>query len=391
MRRRSNTGVISISEDTLFVLQQGKFKRLNLLGIQLKILHFSGILPPTSIATSPCKSFLYNIFTAVSMFSLVMHPVGQVVAIYEHRNKVEMVTALVFQIALFTHTTILTAFFVFQRKQLARLLELLEVQFVSHIEKVGSPSRYGPIIREASKQTSILTWSVLIAWWVVLFAWGVLPMTVRYFDMLTSTDKITDESLDSKDEYLKYFGLILWLPPNIDKFPIYELVYTFNFIATYAVSSCFTAAHTIFFIFMFNISTHLKILTSCIEGIDENFPQTTETTNECSIDKENLVIHSTPNFHSLDDKILSPVLPEGLTTSGRKAVKNESGRTKLTDLRDTFTDEDGDKNTNISASTVSAGTKNTFLSKASEELTAADHKMYRYFIDCIQYHQALFQ
>ena len=391
MRRTSNTGVISISEDKLFVLQQGKFKRVNLLGIQLRLLHFSGILPPTSIATSPCKSFLYNIFTAVSMFSLVTHIVGQVAAMYEHRNKLEMVTALVFQIALFIHTTTLTAFFVFQRKQLARLLELLEVQFVSHIEKVGSPTRHGPIIREASKQSFILTWSMLIAWWVVLFAWGVLPMAVRYFDMLKSTDKTTDESLESKDEYLKYFGLILWLPPNIDKFPIYELVYTFNFIATYAVSGCCTAAHAVFFLFMFNISTHFKILTSCIEGIDENFPQTMETTNECSIDKETIIINSTPNFYSLDDKILSPVLPEGLTSSGREGVKNESGGTMLTDLRDTFTDEDGDKNTNISTSTFSAGTKNTFLSKASEELTAADYKMYRYFIDCIQYHQALLQ
>lgn len=391
MRRRSNTGVISVSEDTLFVLQQGKFKRLDLLGIQLRLLHFSGILPPTSIATSPCKSFLYNIFTAISMFSLVTHIVGQVVAMYEHRNQLEMVTALVFQITLFIHTTTLTAFFVFQRKQLARLLELLEVQFVSHIEKVGSPTRHGPIIREASKQSSILMWSILITWWVVLFAWGVLPMTVRYFDMLKSTEKLIDESLDSKDEYLKYFGLILWLPPNIDKFPIYELVYTFNFIATYAVSGCCTAAHAVFFIFMFNISTHFKMITSCIESIDENFPQTMETTNEFSIDEETFIINPTPNFHSLDDKILSPVLPEGLTSAGRKGVKNESERTKLTDLRDNFTEEDGDKNTKISTSTVSAGTKNTVLSKPSEELTAADHKMYRYFIDCIQYHQALLQ
>ena len=67
---------------------------------------------------------------------------------------------------------------------------------------------------------------------------------LRYSDVHRTKNK---ESLDSRDEYLKYFGLILWLPPNIDKFPTYELVSTYNFIATYAVSCCCCkAAHAVF-------------------------------------------------------------------------------------------------------------------------------------------------
>ena len=205
MLRRSLTGVNSSKEDTLFDVQQGEFKRVKLLGIQLRQLHFSGILPPSSIAISPCKSFLYNIFTALSLLSLVTHIVAEVRAIYEHRNKMEMVTALTFQITLFIHTTTLTAYFVFHRKQLAKLLESLEVQFVSHIEKIGSPTIHGPIIRKASNYATLLTWILLIVWLVVLFAWAVLPIMVRYFDILTSTEQKTEESLDSRDEYLKYF------------------------------------------------------------------------------------------------------------------------------------------------------------------------------------------
>jgi len=45
-----------------------------------------------------------------------------------------------------------------------------------------------------------------------------------HFDILTSTEQKTEESLNSRDEYLKYLGVILWLPPNIGKFPTYELV-----------------------------------------------------------------------------------------------------------------------------------------------------------------------
>jgi len=390
MRRMSLTAVNSISEDTLSDLQQEEFKRMNLLGIQMRPSYISGILPPSSIAISPCKLFLYNIFTAVSLFSLVTHIVSQVWAIYEHRNKMEMVTALTFQITLFIHTTTLTAFFVFQRKQLARLLKSLEVQFVSLIEKIWSPTRHGPIIREASKHASIVTWIILIVWFVVFFAWAVLPMTVRYFDILTSTEQNTDESLDSRDEYLKYFGLILWLPPNIDKFPTYELVYTYNSLATYAVSSCCSAAHTVFFIFMYNISTHFKILTACIESIDDIFPQTMETTKQqCSTENETLNINSTSNDHSLVNKVFSPILPEGDDSSGRKGVKHESGRNLLTDLRGTFSDEDGDKYMTTSTLSASEGTKNAFQSKASDEIVSTDYNVYRYLIDCIKYHQEL--
>jgi hypothetical protein len=360
-----------------------------LLGIQLRPLYVSGILPPSSIAISPCKLFLYNSFTAVSLLSLVTHIVSEVWAIYEHRNKLEMVTALTFQITLFIHTTTLTAFFVFQRKQLARLLESLEVEFVSLTEKVWSPTKHGPIIREASKHASIVTWIILIGWSVVLFAWGVLPVAVRYFDILTSTEQKIDESLDSRDEYLKYFGLILWLPPNIDKFPTYELVYMYNFLATYAVSCCFTATQAVFFILMYNISTHFKILTACMENIDEIFPLTMETTNECTIQNGTLNINSTSNDHSLDNKIFSPILPEGVVSSSRKGVKHESGRNHLTDLRGAFSDEDGDKY--ITTSKLSAGevTKNSFQSETSDEITSTDYNMYRYLIDCIKYHQAL--
>jgi hypothetical protein len=388
---RSLVGVNSSTEETLFELQQGKFKKLNLLGIQLRALHLSGILPPSSITISPCKSFLYNIFTAISLLSLVTHIVAEVRAIYEHRNKLEMVTALTFQMTLFIHTTTLTAYFVFHREQLVRLLASLEFQFVPHIEKVGSPTRHGPIIRKVSKYAFLLTWGLLIVWLVVLFAWGALPMMVRYFDVLTSNEQKTDETLESRDKYLKYFGLIMWLPPNIDKFPIYELVYTFNAFATYAVSCCCTAAHSVFLIFMYNISTHLKILTSCIEVIDEMFPQPMETINKFSADIETKNIQSIPNVCSLGDEILGQVLPERVTSSGRQEVQHEIGRAVMTDLRGAFTDECDEKHVKMSTLSVSDGTKNTFLPNESEELSSREEKMYRYLIECIKYHQAILQ
>ena len=104
------------------------------------------------------------------------------------------------------------------------------------------------------------------------------------------------------------------------KFPIYELAFTYNLLATYAVRC--TAAVALFFLFMYNISTHFKMLNSCTESIDEIFPKTMETTNECCIDKETLNMNSIPKAHSWHDKIFSQVLP-GVVRSGREGVQHE--------------------------------------------------------------------
>ena len=169
------------------------------------------------------------------------------------------------------------------------------------------------------------------------------------------------------------------------------MVYTFNALATYAVSCSCSAAHTVFLIFMYNISTHFKILTSCIEAIDEMFPQTMGKTNECSVDTETNNTQSIPNVHSLNDEIIGPVLLEEIMSSGRQRVQQGSGRAMMTDLRGVFSDEGGEKHMKMSTLSVRECIKNTFLSNASEELTSRDEKMHRYLIDCIKYHQALFQ
>jgi hypothetical protein len=366
--------VNSKSQDGI-VEQETESKRLNLLGMQLKPLHLCGILPPARISMTPWKSCLYNLFTTLAIFWFVPHIVTQIMALYEHWNKFEMVTALIFQIALFIHTGTVAAYFVFNRKQLVRLLESLETHFVSYIDKVASPTKYVPIIRVASQQASILIWTLLVVCWVVLFAWGFLPIIVRYFDLLTSTDEGKDESLDSKDEYLKYFGLIMWLPPNIDTFPVYELVYIFDAVAAYVVDSNLTGSNTIFFIFMFNISTHFKILTSCIQDIDDMF-------SEANTETENA-----PNDRSLDDEIFGPPLPEAIMISDRQRIRLESGTASGIEFRGAFASEGRGNHNGCNG--------NAFTSNPSEETTSSnslrDEKMHRYLIDCIKYHQALLE
>jgi hypothetical protein len=197
---------------------------------------------------------------------------------------------------------------------------------------------------------------------------------------MTSTDEGIDESLDSKDAFLKYFGLIIWLPPNINTFPVYELLYGFDAVAAYVVDSNLTGSNTIFFIFMFNISTHFKILTSCIQDIDDMFSEAKEAAmNETFTNAQTM---NTLYRHSLYDEIFGPLLPEDIMISDRQRIRHER-----TEFRGAFDSErHGSHN---------ACNRNVFMSHVSVETTPRnslrDEKMHRYLIECIKYHQALLE
>jgi hypothetical protein len=392
IRTTVDKDVNSKSEDTI-VEQKTESKRLNLLGMQLRPLHLCGILPPAGFLVTPWKSSLYNVFTTLAISWFVPHIIAQIMALYRHWNKFETVTALIFQIALFFNTAIVAAYFVFQRKQLVRLLESLETHFVPYVDKIATPTKYAPIIQEASQKASILIWVLLSLCWFVLFSWVFLPLIVRNFPMLTSTDEETDEPLDLPDDYLKYFALIIWLPPNIHTSPMYELVLIFDSVAAYVVDSNLTGTNTIFFIFMFNISTHFKILASCIQDIDDMFPEAMEATmNETSTNKEH---KNTLHNNLLGDNMFGPLVPEAVMISGRKKIQCESGISSRTEFRCEFPSEIGGDNTGTFGLLARGRMGNAFMSNPSEETSPSnssrDEKMHSYLIDCIKYHQALLE
>jgi hypothetical protein len=364
LRMTDGEEVNSISEDG--TVEETESKRLNLLGVQLKPLHLCGILPPANISVSPWKSSLYNVFTTLAVFWFLPHIIAQIMALYKHWNEFEMVTALIFQIALFINTGTVAAYFVFHRKQLVRLLESLETHFVPYVDTISTPTKYAPIIEQASRTAFILIWALLALCWFVLFAWVFLPV-IRNSDILTSTDDGTVDPVDLPDDYLKYFGLIIWLPPNINTSPTYELFLLFDSIAAYVVDSSLTGTNTIFFIFMFNISTHFKILASCIEDIDIMFLEATGTTmNENVTNKDN---NNTLQQHSFEEEMFGPSLPEA------DMIRETSAEIPQV---------------------LARGLKgDAFMPTLSERTTPStslrDEKIHRYLIDCIKYHQALLE
>ncbi|KAJ9578503.1 hypothetical protein L9F63_005232, partial [Diploptera punctata] len=240
-------------------------------------------------------------------------------------------------------------------------MNLAETKFVTLLEGIFIVNKHEPIVKDHLALTTIITKIVLLEKWIILTAWMLMPIMVRYYDVWTSSEPEIDETIDSRLQYLKYFGIIIWLPPNINEFPTYELVYLFNSIGTYAVASNFEASGVIFLTFIVNIKTHFKILASAIENMDEIYQ----------------------NSH------------KSMVGMPEQANYNVSTSQFLQEIKST-SDEETDEVRNLHSYTRRNYTSNLInkINDADFEETLLNHsvsdeELYHYFIRCIKYHQAL--
>jgi hypothetical protein len=248
--------------------EQENPRSLKMLHLQLKSFNLSGILPPASISGKRWKAVLYDIFTAVSLFWFLPTIALQMVALYESLDDIEVVTAVLFQVSCYISTGIIFFYFVWKRKELVKLFDTLEAGFISHMDKVGSPTRRKAILDEASRKSAVITWTLMGLCFTVQAAWGCIPCILGYVEYLTDT-----EPRDLTNDRGRYFGLTMWLPENVNQSPTYEFMHVFHMIAVYTVVSNITGCYMLMFAFAFHTTTQFKILCAAFEDVDD-FVQT---------------------------------------------------------------------------------------------------------------------
>jgi hypothetical protein len=249
-------------------------RRLKMLDLQLKAFNLSGILPPASIAGSRWKTILYDIFTTVSLIWFLPAIAAQLVALYQRLDDIEVATAILFQVSCYISTGVIFFYFVWKRKELLKLFDTLEAGFVSHMDKVGSPTKREAILTEASRKSTVITWILLGLCFTVETAWGCIPFILGYVEYLTDA-----EQRDLTNDKGRYFGLAMWLPENVNKSPTYELTHVFHFIAVYTVVSNITGCYMLMFALAFHTTTQFKILCAAFEDVDD-FVQKVQDTGD---------------------------------------------------------------------------------------------------------------
>ncbi|PNF27817.1 hypothetical protein B7P43_G09183 [Cryptotermes secundus] len=257
MAKEKETGLFNSKE-------QEHPRRLKMLDLQLKAFNLSGILPPASISGSRWKTILYDIFTVISLIWFLPAIAAQLVALYQHLEDIEVLTAILFQVSCYISTGVIFFYFVWNRKELLKLFDTLEAGFIGHMDKVGSPIKRTVILTEAARKSRVITWILLCLCFTVETAWGCIPFILGYVEYFTDA-----EPRDLTNDKGRYFGLAMWLPDNVNKSPTYELMHAFHFIAVYTVVSNITGCYMLMFAFAFHTTTQFKILCAAFEDVDD--------------------------------------------------------------------------------------------------------------------------
>ncbi|KAJ9578507.1 hypothetical protein L9F63_005236 [Diploptera punctata] len=169
------------------------------------------------------------------------------------------------------------------------------------------------------KQSTTFTYIFLAIYIAVIITWSCLPLSKKLIDTAAGETFAEDDV-----RIYQYYPVVTWLPKGVSKPPIYELYYLYHFSCLILVIGHYTACNMIFFFFMYYTAAHFELLLSCIEDIDNTFPERNiSVTNICSqsmrsvnlLNKCNLTSYLKDN--SEEYKITSDQ-NDGSTTTGDK-------------------------------------------------------------------------
>jgi len=199
---------------TLNFKEEENPRKLKLLHLQLNAFHLSGILPLASTLSNSWKSTLYDVFTTVSLLSILPLIVLQIVPLYQRLGDIEATTAILFQVSCCISTGIIFFYFVWNRKELVNLFDTLEAGFISHMDKVGSLKRRKSILDEAAKKSAVITSTPLGLCFTTETVWMVVPFIMGYVEYFTNT-----EPRNLTNDKGRYFGIKMWLPEDFNQSP----------------------------------------------------------------------------------------------------------------------------------------------------------------------------
>lgn len=358
--------------------QAGNSTKLDLLRLQLKIIRFFGVFPPEE------GTWKHSLFVTISTVYISLYfpqMYAMVAAAYEYWGNIDMVTKILFQITTAVEAGILTSYFIVRRKKLALLFDMMETNFIPHIEKVVTPENKRRIIKEASKRSVTITYILMFIFSSVILGWICLPLIRKYNDASVQADiQVMSENA------WNYYCYILWLPKEMVSGPfMYEIIYLCQVLTIYVVVGHYTGCNVILFFFMFHISTHLKLLASSFEDMRKVYEMESGENEEKTHTQTGFRIFMSPTIYNYFMYDSGPIVPnfgenaahvEGDKPRFLNANKNPENIRLLQPRSngDMMTQSQTSERQNVDISTQTA---------------SIEEKMNLHFINCIKYHQEI--
>ncbi|XP_069696751.1 odorant receptor 4-like [Periplaneta americana] len=244
-------------------------KPWDLMGLNLALLFYAGVIPTEGIASSPFKLRLYRCYPVlmVALYCLVL--TAQCLAIYKFWGNLDAITDNAFTMVGVFMCYIQAAYAVTHSQGILNLVHNLENKLTPKMKTLASTEEQHQLVMGAARKARVLTWTMFVIVHGMLCSWIALPIAHKYSQNHAQTDP---------DKPSPYFCFIIWLPFDAIHSPVYEIVYTIQTICFLMACLYYTSINTVFLTFIIHTATQFKILIMSLKDMDKLFPVNEENT-----------------------------------------------------------------------------------------------------------------
>ncbi|PSN33454.1 Odorant receptor 14 [Blattella germanica] len=234
--------------------------------IQLKMLHFTGILPLTDIYDITWKRVCYNIYTIIVIMLEIPAPFAQFVTIYQNWGVLEITTGVIFQVCFYFNNASIYMYLLFNRNRLRHATCSVARKFV---EQFGLKELdiYDTIRKKAFAFNKVLLWVILLINSVTYFFWLIMPFTLWCTEYQNLND--VEEMNGYNTGQWRYFIYMTWVPQNALEYPIYNFIYLYQWFALSVILVLYYGYNLMLFSQIIDISSQFNALLVFLKEIDK--------------------------------------------------------------------------------------------------------------------------
>jgi hypothetical protein len=233
------------------------------LKFHLRALYICGLLPPENISSSPWKSKLYDVYTCLTLIWIFPTITAMCIELCNYLDSLEKAIPVIYQVSAFVLSAILAMYFVYKRKFMVELFYKLETDFRPYVRRLSSSTKQLRTMEDSLYIGKIISNVFMGVGWMTVFTWVIVPFTKGYIEYLLQVDQD-----DVEENRGKYFGVAMWLPPEVNKSPIYEITQFLHGFSVFTCAMCISGCYMSMLALMYHTASHFSMLVDLIEELN---------------------------------------------------------------------------------------------------------------------------
>jgi hypothetical protein len=153
---------------------------------------------------------------------------------------------------------------------------MLETNFRPYMERLSSSTKQLRTMEGSLFVAKIITTVFMGVGWITVITWAVIPCAKGYIEFVLQINQD-----DIEENRGKYFGVAMWLPPKVNRSPMYEITQVLHGLSVFTCAMCISGCYISMLALMYHTASHFRMLVDLIEELDVILPASNQSGPQC--------------------------------------------------------------------------------------------------------------